>query len=226
MTTCINCSYKSDGKFCPNCGQPLEYERIKLSSLLHDVVHTFTHFEHKLLFTIKELAVRPGFMQKNFLHGYRAKSQKPFSMFVVCGTVCSLVLYFIYMHTSNAEEYFYKHYWVFLHAALLPFYAFSTWLFFKSSRLYYAEALVLTIYMLGFMLLLVIPINLLRYSFNNGVVLLGEVIVLIAYTIWTNLNFFDNKPSWLITVKSFICIVLNFAVFNVIATWIVSHTAH
>jgi hypothetical protein len=226
MITCINCGFKGDGKFCSGCGQLLEHDRIKFSSLLHDVMHTFTHFEHKFLFAVKQLALRPGFLQKNYLHGYRAKPQKPFPMFVVCATICGLALYFMYLHKSGEEEYFYQHYWVFLHAALLPFYGLSTWLLFKSSRLYYAEVLVLTIYMLGFMLLLIVPINLLHYFFNKLVVTIGEITILIGYTVWTNLNFFDNKPVWLVVLKSILCIILNYLLFNEVALWMQHYIAH
>jgi hypothetical protein len=221
MVTCINCSFKGDGKFCANCGQRMEHERIKFSSLLNEVVHTFTHFEGKFLFAIKQLALRPGFMQKNYLHGYRAKPQKPFPMFVVCATICSLALYFIHKQSPAEDKELYKHYWVIIHAALLPFFAFTTWLFFRSSKVYYAETLVLTIYMLGFMLLLIIPMNLLYFLFKNGVVELGEIIVLISYNVWTNLNFFDNKPAWLIIIKSVICMVLNFVVTQYVSQFII-----
>ena len=115
MVTCINCGFKGDGKFCADCGQQMEHGRIKLSSLLHEVVHTFTHFESKFLFALKELALRPGFMQKNYLHGYRAKPQKPFSMFVVCVTISGLALYFIYKHSPGEQKDLYNHYWVFVH---------------------------------------------------------------------------------------------------------------
>jgi hypothetical protein len=218
MVTCINCSFKGDGKFCANCGQRMEHERIKFSNLLHEVVHTFTHFENKFLFALKELALRPGFMQKNYLHGYRAKPQKPFSMFVVCATICSLALYFIHKQSPAEDKELYKHYWVFIHAVLLPFFAFTTWLFFRRSKVYYAEILVLTIYMLGFMLLLIIPVNLLYLLFlNDRISSIGEIIVLISYNTWTNLNFFDNKPRWLVVIKSIICIVVNFLVVNYVS---------
>ena len=216
MITCINCNFKGTGKFCSNCGQHLKYERIKFSGILHEVVHTFTHFEEKFLFTVKQLAIRPGFMQKNYLNGYRARDQKPFPMFVVCATVCSLVMYFIYRDSPANTGYTYKHYWVFAHTAMLPFYAFTTWIFFKSSRLYYAEALVLNIYMLGFMLLIILPANLLQYFFSELVISIIEVIILVSYTTWTYLNFFDNKPVWIVVIKSFFCLVINYFLLNTV----------
>lgn len=83
---------------------------------------------------------------------------------------------------------------------------------FQTSRIYYAEALVLTIYMLGFMLLLIIPINLLFFFYDNTVVSICEVIALTSYNVWTNLNFFKAKRAWLVVVKSIGCLVLNYLV--------------
>ena len=214
MAICINCGFEGTENFCAKCGQHLHHERIKLSGLLHEVVHTFTHFEKKFFFAVKQLAIRPGFMQKNYLAGHRAKPQKPFSMFVVSATLCSLALYFISMYSSSEQEYFYKHYWVFIHAAFLPIFSFTTWLFFKNSKFYYAEALVLTIYMLGFMLLVIVPINLLSFFFNNGIVSICEIVFLASYNVWTNLNFFNNKRPWLVIIKSIVALVLNYILLN------------
>jgi hypothetical protein len=218
MITCTNCGFDGTEIFCARCGQHLKHERIKFSSLVHEVVHTFTHFENKFLFAFKQLAIRPGFMQKNYLAGHRTKPQKPFSMFVVCATICSLSMYFIYKYFNSKESDFYHHYWVFIHALFLPFFAVTTWIFFRSSKLYYAESLVLTIYMLGFMLLLIIPINILAFFFNKGVVSICEVILLTSYNVWTNLNFFSNKPKWLVIIKSMIALVLNYWLLNVVSS--------
>lgn len=213
MVTCLNCGFGGTENFCANCGQHLRHERIKLSGLLHEVVHTFTHFEKKIFFAIKQLAIRPGFMQKNYLAGHRAKPQKPFSMFVVCATICSFAMYFIHKESATDAP-FYKHYWVFMHAAFLPFFALTTWFFFKTSKIFYAEALVLTIYMLAFMLLLIIPINLLFFFFNNSVVSICEIVALTSYNVWTNLNFFKAKLAWLVIVKSIVALVLNYLMMN------------
>src|SRR5882724_6031376 len=154
---CKNCGHDGDGKFCNNCGQKLHVGRIKLPAVLHDVIHSYTHFENGFLFTLKELAIHPGTLQRNFLSGHRIKNQKPFPMFIATGTICALALYLIYKPTpdATADQYFYKHYFVLTHAFLLPVYALSTWLLFISSKLYFAEILVLILYMLGFMLLII-----------------------------------------------------------------------
>jgi len=71
-----------------------------------------------------------------------------------------------------------------------------------------------------------VPINLLHYFFNKLVVTIGEITILIGYTVWTNLNFFDNKPVWLVVLKSILCIILNYLLFNEVALWMQHYIAH
>ena len=72
---CKNCGHNGNGKFCAACGQKLHIERIKLSAVLHDVIHSYTHFDKGFLYTLKELAIHPGTLQRNFLAGHRVKNQ-------------------------------------------------------------------------------------------------------------------------------------------------------
>ena len=218
MLTCKNCDQEGDEKFCSRCGQVLVATRISLPHIIHEVIHTFTHFEKGYLFTIRQLLTRPGIMQKNYLSGLRLHYQKPFPVFVISGTICALALYLIYTPSHDtAEQFFYRNYYVLVQALMLPIYALLSWILFSSSRLYYAEMLVLNVYMLGFMSLIVIPVNALHFFLNNGVVTLIEATLLTAYNIWTYLNFFKGKPAWLIAIKSAANVILSFVLFQVAA---------
>jgi hypothetical protein len=97
-----------------------------MNGILHDVTHTFTHMEMGFLYTLKELAIHPGKMQRRYLAGDRVKHQKPFSMFFISATFTSLAFYWIahrsvLTHEDEARNYFFKNYFVFLQVFLLPF---------------------------------------------------------------------------------------------------------
>lgn len=220
---CKNCGQPGEGKFCSACGEVLKAERINLPFMLHEVINTFTYLERGFLYTFKQLAYHPGIMQRNYLSGLRLKNQKPFPMFVISGTICALALYLIYTPSfDSTDRNFYRNYYVLVQTFMLPFYALTTWLLFKSSKLYYAEILVLIVYMLAFMSLLIIPINIVRFFFNNGVLTLVEAVVLACYNTWTFLKFFHDKPIWLIIVKSVFTILINFILFQVVANLVIS----
>ena len=222
-TLCINCGSQVTTDFCPECGQKSRIHRISISHLAHEVAHTFWHLEKGIIFTLKELALHPGQMQQSYLAGYRVKYQKPFSFFAITGTICALALYLIYKNAPNkTEEAFYKQYYFLVQAALVPFYALTTYLLFRSPRLYYAEALVMNVYMLGFMSVCIIPINLLSFFLPNGPISLMEIAFLLTYNIWTYLKFFrEEKMGWVI-VKSVVCIIASYILFQYVSRMVMA----
>ena len=216
MKICLNCGAEGDQKYCGGCGQALHAERISMHALLHEVAHTFWHFEKGVLYTLKELAIAPGTTQRRYLSGVRLRYQKPFALFAISVTFCALALFLIYRNAPNqSEQFFYKHYWLMVHAALLPFFALITYLLFKSRNLYYAEALVMNVYLLGFTSVCIVPINALSFFLPNLFIDLFEVIFLVIYNIWTNLNFFKGEVVWWIIVRSIVGIVASYLLFQV-----------
>ena len=209
MPVCKHCSLEGEGKYCFNCGEVYKTERITIHSLLHEVVHTLTHADKGFFYTLKNLAIHPGTMQKNYLQGERKTNQKPFPLFFICASVAAVVLHFVNAvphghqdHFEIVRESFYKNYYVIFQSSLLPFYAFLTWILFNNKEFNYAEALVLFMYALGFSLLIIIPINFWLYFFRSVNEQIIEVIVLGIYMVWTNLNFFRNRKRWLTILKS------------------------
>ena len=216
MIVCQNCGGEGDQIYCPNCGQALEAERISMHHLYHEVAHTFWHLEKGFLYTLKELATNPGTMQRKYLSGIRLRYQKPFPLFAISLTIGALALFLIYRDAPiQTDQFFFKHYFFIVQAAMLPLYALITYLVFKSPDLYYAEALVMNVYILGFMSVFIVPINCLSFFLPNGIIDLMEIIFLGSYNIWTNLNFFKGKTKWWVVVKSFVSIVASYLLFQI-----------
>ena len=213
MPKCINCGYEGTGKYCANCTQPYQIKRITISSLIHEVLHFFTHVDKGFLYTLKQLAIHPGKMQKKYLAGERVRHQKPFSMFFLCATITALAIYWT---TRPAHEvspfdetriHFYRHYYVITQALLIPYYSLVVWLLFHNKRFNYAESLVLFAYTVAFALLLVILpnlINLIPHNFKTEIV---EIPLLAVYLTWTNLNFFNDQPAWTVIIKSILSLL-------------------
>jgi hypothetical protein len=209
MQVCKHCRLSGEDKYCPHCGEIYQPYRITIPSILHEVLHTFTHADTGLLYTLKNLAIHPGIMQKNYLEGERKSNQKPFSLFFICASIAAIALHFVNAtpdvtpnHFDIVKANFYKNYFVTLQAALLPFYTLLTWAIFYDRNFNYAEALVLFIYSLAFSLLIIIPINFLGYSLHFINEQLTELVVLGIYMIWTNINFFRNEKKSIVILKS------------------------
>jgi hypothetical protein len=103
MIICQNCGYEGEQIYCSNCGQPLIIKRISLAHLLHEVTHTVWHLEKGFLYTLKELAIHPGTMQRRYLSGLRLRYQKPFSLFAISGTFGALY-YFLFIAMLQMKQ--------------------------------------------------------------------------------------------------------------------------
>jgi len=215
MVVCQNCGHEGEYVYCPNCGHAFDIARITLTHIFTEVAHTFWHLEKGVLYTIKELAIKPGIVQKKYLAVARKKYQKPFSLFTVSGTICALSLYLIYKNAPNGtDQHFYKHYYFLVQTCMLPLYALITYLLFMSPRLNYAEVLVMNVYMLAFMSLAIVPINCLSFFLPNGIISLLEIIFLLGYNIWTFLNFFSDRHKLSTIIKTTISIILCYLLFQ------------
>ena len=77
MAICSNCSNEGTGDYCSACGHAYVVKRITIVSILHEVAHIFAHFEKGFGYTFKQLATRPGRMQKDYFAGARKKHHIP-----------------------------------------------------------------------------------------------------------------------------------------------------
>lgn len=217
IQTCKSCGNEGTGKYCNNCGQAYATKRLSLKNLLHDVFHFFTHLEKGFGYTLKQLIVAPGFMQREYVEGKRSRHQKPFSMFFICISINAVVRYFIfeilakYFHTNTFAEADYFHsYQLFLYLVVVPLMAALTWLFFLKGKYNFAEIVVSQLYSFSFILLLVIPIGLLKFIWNDLDTAYIELPFICAYSVITFTRFFNYSNRWLTAVKGLVVILLLF----------------
>ncbi|UYZ61490.1 DUF3667 domain-containing protein [Hymenobacter weizhouensis] len=224
---CRNCGNRGHGHFCQECGQSYATHRISFPHLLHEVFHLFTHLDKGFLYTLKELIRLPGDMQREYLAGQRYRHQKPFSMFFVAITVTALGQYFIkalvfklYGMSDDSQDYF-RHYFSLMQMALLPLYAFITWLFFRKSEYNYAEIAVLVLYSLSLVIFVVLLLNISRLLFPNFETEYIELPFIVAYNTITYFRLFPADSRWLIVSKSLLINTACFALSHVAAELVV-----
>ena len=171
MKVCQNCGGEGDQKYCPNCGQALQIERININSLFHEVAHTFWHLEKRVSLYIQGTRHQSGYNTTKIFIGYSQTVSKAIS--IVCNfrsLLCTCSIFHFSKYTKSISPVFYKHYWFMVQAAMLPFFTLITYLLFKSRDLYYAEALVMNVYLLGFTSVCFVPINALSFFQPNLVI--------------------------------------------------------
>ncbi|MES2371969.1 MAG: DUF3667 domain-containing protein [Bacteroidota bacterium] len=217
MQTCKSCGNEGTGKYCHNCGQSYATKRISLKNLLHDVFHFFTHLEKGFGYTLKQLIVAPGIMQREYVEGKRSRHQKPFSMFFICISINAVVRYFIFETLANdfhrntfAEADYFHQYQLFLYLAVVPLMSALTWLFFLKGKYNFAEIAVSQLYSFSFILLLVIPIGFLKFIWYELDTAYIELPLICLYSVITFVRFFNNSNRWLTIVKGLVVILLLF----------------
>jgi uncharacterized membrane protein len=214
---CKSCNHEVSNHYCSHCGAPTHVKRITLNGLLHDIFHFFTHLDKGFGYTLKQLAITPGHMQRRFIEGDRRNHQKAFSMFFICATLTAFCRYWILKSLNNFSDQgglndanFFHEYLVPIQIGLLPIIILFAYLLFYKSKYNYAEIGVLMLYTFSFFLLLTILLWLLRYIKPDLNMTYLELPTISIYCIITFYNFFKEENRWVVILKSLAFIVLVF----------------
>lgn len=84
-TNCLNCAtlLTADDNYCPTCGQKTDTHRLSMKHIWHEVGHAITHADVGILYTLRELALRPGIVAREYIQGKRKKYYNPFSLLII-----------------------------------------------------------------------------------------------------------------------------------------------
>jgi hypothetical protein len=170
-TSCLNCDeiIPESKSFCAGCGQKANTHRLTLPEILHNALHAITHADKGFFHLVKEMAVKPGIVAREYIEGKRKKYFNPFSFLVIVTGILVLVSsnFKIFGVAAKKQETIQENKIVtqpnpvkeamlkrsakmldFIdnHSNLLlfvstPFLSFFFWLFYKRKKLYYAEHL-------------------------------------------------------------------------------------
>ncbi len=137
---CKNCTYTFEGNFCSNCGQKTNTKRLDWHYIYEELKYTFLHVNSGLLFTAKQLYIRPGHMVREFIEGKRVKHYKPILLVFVLAGIMSLALHYLKLeklisnYTTDQKDvtikifgWITKHYTI-VELLLLPFISLASWI--------------------------------------------------------------------------------------------------
>jgi Protein of unknown function (DUF3667) len=88
---CMNCNYNLVGNFCSNCGQSADTHDINVKSVFHELQHSIFHIDKGILYTTKQLFVRPGHTIREYIFGKRVKHFKPVAYIIILSTIYTLL---------------------------------------------------------------------------------------------------------------------------------------
>lgn len=212
---CKNCENTFEGNFCSNCGQKVNTVRLNWHYLKDEFKYVFLHVNKGLLYTAKQLFIRPGDTVREFIEGKRVQHYKPILMLFVLAGINGLIMHFfpaekfIYPNSTNAlsaskqieitkklMDLLSSHYTLF-ELILLPIYSFCSWLAFKKYGYNYIENIIINCYATSLRLMIGILFFPIQYLLLNSpyLILISFLTMIpsIGYTIWLIVQLYKDK---------------------------------
>lgn len=151
--TCKNCGNIFHGNYCNQCGQPAHTHPINAKFVVHDIRHGLFHVDGGLLYSAKQLFLRPGHTVREYIEGKRAKHYKPFSMVIVTASFYGVLYHLLNIDlfkTVNDQDFNHEHlngwmahYYAFITLALIPVFSLASYLMFRRTGYNFTEHMVL-----------------------------------------------------------------------------------
>lgn len=209
-STCLNCNHEITGKYCSNCGQSADTHRLSFSHFIaHDVVHGMFHLDKGLIFTLKQVLVRPGYAALDYIAGKRKNFYNFFYLILLLVGFYSLVgklngSLFPQLKGPEVEDQtdindFLTHYSKFVLIAFVPVISLNSFLLYRRAKLNYLEHVIVTVLaFIGVLIVFILgrilePLELLKVSFLDSLLGWGQFL---AVAVYTNLSFYQAFKNY------------------------------
>lgn len=211
-------------EFCSNCKQTVKPKRIDGRYIIHEIEHVL-HFERGILYTIRELLIRPGDNIKNFINENRSRLVKPVIFIIVTSLIYTLISKFFHIeegyikfddakrlqiHTIN--NWVQSHYG-YSNIIMGGFIAFWLKIFFRKYDYNFFEILILLCFILGMEMLLFALFALFEGLIRFPLMQIAAAIVFIYFS-WAVGQFFD-KTKFASYAKALVSYILGMLTFGI-----------
>lgn len=223
---CKNCNTEVNQNYCPNCGQSAKLKRIDGHYIIHEIEHIL-HFERGILYTIRELLIRPGESVRHFITENRVRLVKPIIFIIVTSLIYTLILHFFHIEDGSFEldetkqpvtnlilKWIQAHYG-YANIIMGVVIAFWTKIFFKKYDYNFFEIIILLCFVMG-MEMLIFSV----FAFVQGLIKVNLMVVAgftaVGYCTWGIGQFFD-KTKISSYFKAFVAYILGYSIFYLVA---------
>lgn len=199
---CKSCNTEISQNYCPQCGRPAKLHRIDGHYILHEIEHLL-HFERGILYTLKELIIRPSQSIKHFIDDDRNRLVKPIIFVIITSLIYSFVnaIYhvevgFIHFKEEKPTAIGAIFKWVEGHYGYANlffgiFIAAYAKLLFRKYNYNFFEILILMCYVLGVQMLIFSFFTIITVTIKLELMFFA-VIISLFYTVWVISHFFDK----------------------------------
>lgn len=210
--------------FCSKCQQNLKPKRIDGHYILHEIEHVL-HFERGILYTIRELLIRPGENIRHFISENRSRLVKPVIFIIVTSLIYTLINHFFHIEARyikidgakdqqlNAINSWVQSHYGYSNIIMGAFIAFWLKIFFKKYDYNFFEILILLCFILGMEMLMFSFFAILEGLTKFYMMQIAAAIVF-AYFTWAVAQFFDKTrvSSYFKAFASYILGMITFGI--------------
>ncbi|WP_343632807.1 DUF3667 domain-containing protein [Fluviicola sp.] len=200
MTTCTNCNQAFNNNYCGSCGQAAKLKRIDGKYVLHEIIHVL-HLEKGILYTIRELLLRPGKSVREYISENRTRLVKPVIFVIVASLIYTVISHWFHgsenevSHQKQPEAVTAIFEWIshhFGYANMMMGVFIALWLkvFFRKQPFNFFEVLILLCFVMGMGMLLLALLSLIGNLSGYHLSPVADTISII-YCSWAIGQFFN-----------------------------------
>ena len=205
MPNCKNCNTEVNQNYCSNCGQASTLKRIDSHYIVHEIEHVL-HLERGILYTVKELLIRPGECVRHFISENRSRLVKPIIFIIITSFIYTLVNHFFHIEdgyvkfedskkttTSLIFQWIQGHYG-YANIMMGVFITLWTKLFFKKYGYNFFEILILLCFSMGMAMLIFTVFAIVTGITHHNLLEVGGYVGVI-YSAWAIGQFFNKGKA-------------------------------
>ena len=236
---CKNCEAEIALNYCPNCGQAAKLKRIDWHYIQHEIEHVL-HFDKGILYTIKELLIRPGKSVRDFIGDNRSRLVKPIIFIIITSLIYSIIEHFFHLESSyiNAKDLgnesiamifkWMQNHYGYANIIMGICIALMTKIFFKKYGYNFYEILILLCFVMGVGMLIFALFAIFEGILKVKLMQVSAIIAII-YTSWAIGQFFENRKianffkAFFAYLLGYLTFVLLSVLFGVVIDLIIKH---
>jgi len=213
INECKNCGSENLENYCSKCGQLVYHKRFTLKSIFGFFLDVF-NVEKGFINTAKMLLIKPGTVIKDYLNGKTKVYMNPLKFFlIIAGINAAIMIYFkifdhnierntnlaganeIAIQLSHKMSEIMKKYLHIIGIFIIPFISIMSKWFFRKKKLYYAEHLIINLFLSAELAIFAFFLNFFYYYFPllYDYSLLVNFLLIATYISWSFSQIFDTS---------------------------------
>lgn len=220
--SCARCKSGHTENYCSSCGRAQKLKRIDKNYVLSEITSVL-NFDKGILFTVRELLIRPGQNIQKFIHNDRNRLVKPLIFVLVCSLIYTAALKLLHFEdgyvnaggfgASTVASFFQ---WIqsnygYSNILMAIFIAFWIKIFFRKYDYNFYEIIILLCFVMGMGMLIYTTFGILESLTKIKVLHFGGIFG-VVYVSWAIGRFFDKskKINYLKGILSYFLGMLTF----------------